>query len=270
MTPEEYQKLDALGLAELVKKKEVSPAELLDCSLAMINERQSGMNAVSLYNTEIGKQKVNQVREGLFQGVPFLVKGLLPYPGLTTTMGSRLFAEYIPPAGSEYTRRIDESGLVTFGNTTCSEFGLLGSTETLLHGITQNPWHQDYSAAGSSGGSAAAVASGIVPMAHASDGGGSIRIPASVCGLFGFKPSAGRTVLSTDMSNSFVELVSDHCVSKSVRDSAALLSITEQKEPQAKFPPIGFCCQEPTHRKLRIGVYTNSLMGEEADTEVLN
>ncbi len=263
----EYRKLDALGIAEMVKKKEVSPIELLDCALNMIAETQSSINAVAYYKEEMGKSKAEQAGSGLFQGVPFLVKEHLAYPGLETTMGSRLFAKNIPQIESEYTRRIDESGLVTFGNTTASEFGLLGSTETLLHGKTLNPWNTDYSAAGSSGGSAAAVASGIVPMAHATDGGGSIRNPASVCGLFGFKPSKGRTVPSMDYANVYTDLLSDHCITKTVRDSAAFLSITEQKGPETTFPPVGFC-QYPKKEKLRIGVYTKTLMGHEADAEV--
>lgn len=268
MAQDEYRKLDALGMAELVKKKEVSPTELLDCAIEMIAKTQSTINAVACYAPEMGKRKAQQTGSGLFQGVPFLVKELLSYPGLKTTMGSRLFAGNIPQAGSEYTKRIDQSGFVTFGNTTGSEFGLLGSTETFLHGKTKNPWNLEYSAAGSSGGSAAAVASGIVPMAHASDAGGSIRIPSSVCGLFGFKPSAGRSVPSMERTSSFADLISEHCITKTVRDSAAFLSITEQKGPGAAFPPLGFC-QKPKKKKLRIGVYTKALMGHEADAEVL-
>ncbi len=267
MTHNEYRRLDALGMAELVKKNEIHPTELLDCALNMIAKTQNCVNAVASYEAELGKQKAQQTGSGLFQGVPFLVKELLAYPGLKSAMGSRLFADYVP-AGSEYTQCIDNSGLVTFGNTPCSEFGLLGSTETFLHGKTKNPWNLEYSAAGSSGGSAAAVASGIVPMAHASDGGGSVRVPSSVCGLFGFKPSKGRCVPSMEATNSFADLCSEHCISKTVRDSAAFLSITEQKGPKAAFKPVGYC-QPLEEKKLRIGVYTKALMGHEADNEVI-
>lgn len=269
MKLKEYRTLDALGMAEMVLNKQVSPRELLDCALEMISKTQDELNAVANFDAELAKKTEQKHQAGLFTGVPFLVKELLPYPGLTTAMGSKLFAKYIPPAGSEYTNRIDESGLLTFGNTTSSEMGLLGSTETHVHGITRNPWNQAYSAAGSSGGSAAAVASGIVPMAHANDGGGSIRIPASVCGLFGFKPSAGRCVATAENMGPFADLVSDHCISRSVRDSAAFLSITEKKGADARFEPLGFY-KGRDRKGLRIGVYTKSLMGREADEEIKN
>jgi amidase len=263
----EYRTLDALGMAEMVSNKQVSPRELLGCALEMISKTQDKINAVANFDAEIAEKTGQKHQAGLFAGVPFLVKELLPYPGLTTAMGSKLFAKYVPPSGSEYTNRIDESGLLTFGNTTCSEMGLLGSTETRVHGITRNPWNQAYSAAGSSGGSAAAVASGIVPMAHANDGGGSIRVPASVCGLFGFKPSAGRCVATAEGMGPFADLVSDHCISKTVRDSAAFLSITEKKGVDARFEPLGFYKGHDT-KGLRIGVYTKTLMGREADDDI--
>lgn len=267
MKLQEYRTLDALGMAEMVSNKQVSPRELLLCALDMISKTQDELNAVANFDVDIAEKTEQKDQLGLFMGVPFLVKEILSYPGLTTAMGSKLFAKYVPPAGSEYTKRIDQSGLVTFGNTTSSEMGLLGSTETHVHGITLNPWNQAYSAAGSSGGSAAAVASGIVPMAHANDGGGSIRIPASVCGLFGFKPSAGRCIATVENMGPFADLVSDHCISKSVRDSAAFLSITEKRGTDARFEPLGFYKGRDI-RGLRIGLYTKSLMGREADEDV--
>lgn len=266
----EYQQFDALGLADLVKRNEVSPAELLHVAAGLAEQTQDSLNAVAYTDTEHAKRNSELGRNGIFYGVPFLVKELLPYHGLPMTMGSRLFATHVPEAVPEFSRRIAESGLMTFGNTTSSEFGLLGSTETLLHGATLNPWDRSLSAAGSSGGSAAAVAAGIVPMAHANDAGGSIRIPASVCGLFGLMPSAGRCVPAMETGGPFAELISDHCISKSVRDSAAFLSITEDKgspERKPRFPPVGMI-REHHLPPLRIGVYTRSIMGEEADPEV--
>lgn len=267
----EYQQYDALGLANLVRNKEVAPKELLQTALTLVEKTQGSINSIAYTDAQLGEQNTKSDGEGIFHGVPFLVKELLSYPGLPTAMGSRMFVNNAPSTGSEYSRRIDASGLVTFGNTTSSEFGLLGSTETILHGITRNPWNPDFSAAGSSGGSAAAVAAGIVPMAHASDGGGSIRIPASVCGLFGLMPSAGRCVPAMDNGGPFGDLVIEHCISKSVRDSAAFLSVTEDKGTQSrspKFAPIGEVT-EIDPRPLRIGVYTTSLMGTEADPEVV-
>ena len=271
MKIDEYQQYDALGLAEQVRKKEVTPTELLQTALALVQRTQGSINAIAHVDAKVGERNANKNGAGIFRGVPFLIKELLPYPGLPAAMGSRMFASHVPEAGSEYTGRIDASGLVTFGNTTSSEFGLLGSTETLLHGVTRNPWNPDFSAAGSSGGSAAAVAAGIVPMAHASDGGGSTRIPASVCGLFGLMPSAGRCVPAMENGGAFADLVIDHCVSKTVRDSAAFLSVTEDKgtpSRKPKFTPIGEV-METKPGPLRIGVYTRSLMGTEADPEVI-
>jgi len=272
MNTTEYRQYDALGLAELVRSKEVTPLELLHAALTLTEETQSTINAVAHVNAYVGENNVNRPGAGIFYGVPFLIKELLAYPGLVTAMGSRLFAKYVPEVGSDYTRQIDGSGLVTFGNTTSSEFGLLGSTETLLHGATHNPRSHEYAAAGSSGGSAAAVAAGIVPMAHASDGGGSIRIPASVCGLFGFMPTPGRCVPALDAGGPYGNLVVDHCISKTVRDSAAFLSVTEDKGTptrQSKFPPLGFI-KHSKQKKLRIGFYTTTLLGNAAVAEVVD
>jgi amidase len=268
MTLEEYRKFDALGLAELVVKKEITPDDLMACALEMTALTKDSINAVAYYDSALGEKKAKKPVKGLFQGVPFLVKDLLMYPGLRSSMGSRLFSQNFVKTGSAYTKKIDSSGLMTFGNTTTSEFGLTGSTETILNGITKNPWDPAYSAAGSSGGSAAAVSSGIVPMAHASDGGGSIRYPASVCGLFGFKPSKDRCAPSMEIENILSQINSEHCITKTVRDSAAFLSVTEQNGRDAIFPPIGFI-REPDNRCLRIGIYTKTLSGQNPDQEVL-
>jgi amidase len=171
-------------------------------------------------------------------------------------MGSRLFARNLASHPTPYSDRLDDAGLIVIGKTTTSEFGLLGSTETILEGVTHNPWDPTRSAGGSSGGSAAAVASRMVPVAHASDGGGSIRIPAAMNGLFGFMPGSGRVVATAP--DNMHGLLIDHCVSWSVRDSALLLSLTEQGEGPA--PPIGFVTG-PSTTRLRIGVYTRTLMG---------
>jgi amidase len=191
-----------------------------------------------------------------------LLKDLIAYPGLRWSMGSRLFARNVGAEGSPFTARLDAAGLLTVGKTTTSEFGLLGSTETLLEGVTHNPWNLAYSAAGSSGGAAAAVEAGVVPLAHASDGGGSIRIPASVCGLFGLKPSARRCVPTSAMATAFEALVAEHCVSRSVRDSALFLAVTEARGADAAYPPVGYV-RAPSSQRLRIGTWTRTLMGTE-------
>ncbi len=137
LSPKEHCRYDALGLAELVRNKEVTPQELLQAALALTEETQGSINAIAHVNAQVGEINITKPASGIFDGVPFLVKELLAYPGLTTAMGSRLFATHVPEDGSGYSHRIDASGLITFGNTTSSEFGLLGSTETLLHGGTR-------------------------------------------------------------------------------------------------------------------------------------
>lgn len=262
----EYRGLDALGMARLVKDGEVTARELMGCALSQVTAQRNPINAVAFVDEARALERAARATEGPFQGVPFLVKELLNYPGLRAGMGSRLFEQHIPTESSAYTQRLDDAGLVVFGNSTSSEFGLLGSTESMSHGPTRNPWNPAYSAGGSSGGSAAAVATGVVPLAHASDGGGSIRVPASLCGLFGFMPSAGRCV-SAGNRGTLAELLGEHCVSRSVRDSAALLAATEATGAEARYQPIGFC-HEPGMRRLRIGYYTRTLVGARPEPEV--
>lgn len=257
-------RLDGVAQAELVKTGELSAAELLEAA----QERWSLLNplihAVVSTNFEAATARARAVASGSspLAGVPFLLKDLLAYPGLRWSMGSRLFAHNQAPGGSPFTHALDRAGLVTFGKTASSELGLLGSTETLLEGVTHNPWDLSLSAAGSSGGAAAAVAAGLVPVAHASDGGGSIRVPASVCGLFGFKPSRGRCVAAGE-AGEMSGLLSDLSVSRTVRDTAAILSITEAPGPTAVGLVTG-----PSRRRLRIGAWSNSLMGTQPDPEV--
>jgi len=257
--------LDAVGQAELVRSGAVSALELVDAAIERIEKLEPVVHALASADFDAARKKAQARPAGPLGGVPFLIKDLLAYPGHKHTFGSRLFRENVAQAGSPYSDRFDAAGLVTLGKTTTSEFGLLGSTETRLAGITRNPWDLGRSAMGSSGGSAAAVASGMVPMAHASDGGGSIRIPASACGLFGFKPGRRRSV-TTGYLDPF-ELLVEHCVSRTVRDSALLLSLTEDLDGPAGLPRIGYV-DRPLDRRLRIGVYTTTLLGRGPDADV--
>lgn len=250
-------KLDAVGQADLVCKGIVSAKELLDAAIARIAQLDPAIHAIASTDFEKAQQQAERTPNGALFGVPFLIKDLLPYPGLPCQMGSRLFRGHVPSEDSDYTRKLSASGLNTIGKSTTSELGLLGSTETLRHGITHNPWNLALSATGSSGGSAAAVASGMVPIAHANDGGGSIRIPASACGLFGLKPSRGRCA-KTGVAMAY-DLLSEGCLSRSVRDSALFLSLTEADAPQLG-PKLGFV-RSPIDRPLRIGFYDQTLMG---------
>ncbi len=189
----EYTDHDALGLAALVRAREVSPHELLDAALKACEAREE-LNAVPHVLEEQARAAIDAgLPEGPFTGVPFALKDLwTAWAGTPTTNGSRLFADAVSNHDDELVRRYRAAGLVLFAKTSTAELGLMPSTEPALYGPVLNPHDQSRSAGGSSGGAAAAVASGILPMAHASDGGGSIRIPAAWCGLFGLKPTRAR------------------------------------------------------------------------------
>ncbi len=260
----DFSQLDAVAQAGLVARGEVSALELVESAIRRIEALEPKIHALASHDFAAARARAAQRPSGPLGGVPFLVKDLLMYPGQRCAMGSRLFRSNIANQGSPYTERLDAAGLITLGKSTTSEFGLLGSTETLLEGVTRNPWDLSRSATGSSGGAAAAVASGMVPVAHASDGGGSIRIPAAVCGLFGFLPGRGRLV-SAGAAMPF-DLLRDHCVSRSVRDSALLLSLTEERSGSAG-PPVGYV-ERPLTRRLRIGFYSRTIMGEAPAPEV--
>ena len=189
----EYGRYDAVGLADLVRKKEISPRELLQEALERCDRVNPKLNAV-IYRMDGAAEKAAAAidRAQPFAGVPFLAKDIGPaLAGAPLTSGSRLFANYVPREDGEIVARFKRAGLVIFGKTNVPEFGLVPFTESELFGPCRNPWDTGRTPGGSSGGSAAAVAAGIVPMAHGNDGGGSIRIPASCCGLFGLKPSRG-------------------------------------------------------------------------------
>lgn len=247
--------VDAMGQAARVARKEVSARELFDECIARLEALNPLLRAV----VTIADERPRIVTSGPFAGVPFLVKDATPWPGLRWSLGARLFATNVAHQQTPYAARLAQSGLVCVGKSAASELGLLASTESLLEGVTHNPWDLAFSPGGSSGGSAAAVAAGLVPLAHANDGGGSIRIPASSCGVFGFKPSRGRTVPSSLGASDFEAMTSDHCITRSVRDSALFLSITEDT---AASTPVGFV-RAPIARPLRIATWTRSMMGDE-------
>jgi amidase len=216
--------MDATDQAALVRGGEVSATELLDAALERIESVDPSLNAVIIRWFDIARDAATQLPDGPFRGVPFLLKDLWAhYAGQPLTNGCRALKEALPisPTDTTLVARFRKSGLNIAGRTNSPEFGSLPTTEPLAWGPTRNPWNLDHSPGGSSGGSGAAVAAGMVPFAHASDGGGSIRIPASCCGLVGLKPSQGRITLGPfrDESNLGVEL----CLSRTVRDTAALL-----------------------------------------------
>jgi len=242
--------LDATARAEWLQRREISPNELLEATIARIETLNPRLNAIVTPLYERARSEARApLPEGPFRGVPYALKDLVDLKGTRRTAGSRLLAQNISQDSSEIVKRSVAAGLVIVGKTNTPEFALNGSTEPQLFGPSRNPWDTTRSAGGSSGGAAVAVASGMVPIAHASDGGGSIRIPASCCGLFGLKPSRGRMwgSLATDAG-------AEHCLSRSVRDSARLFMWNQRQDPQAPLKPAAVL--EPDERRLKIGFST--------------
>ncbi len=233
----EYDRYDGLGLAELVRKGEVAPSDLCEEAIRRIEQVNPKVNAVITRMYDIARNAVQAgVPEGPFAGVPFLLKDIIDdYAGVPLTMGSRAFRNYVPAQDSEMVVRFKKSGVVILGKTNVPELGLLPVTEPELHGPTRNPWNTDHTPGGSSGGSAAAVASGMVPLAAGNDGGGSIRIPASCCGLFGLKPTRGRNPLGPNVGELWQGAVVSHVITRSVRDSAAMLDATQGPDAGAPY-----------------------------------
>ncbi|MEC7565289.1 MAG: amidase [Planctomycetota bacterium] len=224
---DEYSQFDAVGLAKLIRRRKVTPLELLQTALAQAASINPALNAIAATMAKQAKQTISQgLPDGYLRGVPFLVKDLsFSMKGIESSMGSKLFQGRKSTADSTAITRYRRAGLVLFARTQVPELGLLPTTESTFAGITRNPYDLNRTAGGSSGGSACAVAAGIAPIASASDGGGSIRIPASCCGLFGLKPTRARTPIGPEAFESWGGLAVLHAITRSVRDSAALLDI---------------------------------------------
>ena len=232
MNKNEYSALDGLGLAQLIQQGDVTASEALETAQSLLEEKNSSLNAMVLpMNTEATQTIEAGLPNGSFTGVPFALKDLgMQYKGVVTSNGSRLFQDNVATHDSTLVQRYKAAGLVICGKSNTPEFGLATTTEPALFGPTHNPWRHGYSSGGSSGGASALVAAGILPMAHASDGGGSIRIPASCCGLVGLKPTRGRVPLGPAQLEGWGGLSTTHAITKSVRDSAALLDISAGPE----------------------------------------
>ena len=235
----EYARHDAVGLAELVRKREVSAAEVLEAAIARAEQVNPAINAVVLKHYELAREAVRAgLPAGPLAGAPMLLKDLgVQLRGTVTSNGSAFFRDAVADYDSTLVSRYRAAGLVIFGKSASPELGQTATTESKLWGLTRNPWNREYSAGGSSGGAAAAVAAGILPAAHASDGGGSIRIPATHCGLFGLKPSRGRTPYGPKSIESWMGLSTMHAITRSVRDCAVLLDIAQGPEPGSRVVP---------------------------------
>lgn len=277
LTGIDYHQQDAMGLADLVRTGQVSASELLEEAIGRAIVQDKRLNFLAQEMFDYGRKQIAQgLPEGPFKGVPFLEKDLnMHIAGVRSGQGSRLFDGYIASVTSELVKRHEAAGLVIFGKTTTPEFGLTGTTESIAEGATRNPWNLAYSSGGSSGGASAAVASGVVPMAHASDGGGSIRIPASACGLFGLKPSRGRIPLGPGRTEGWGGMSTNGAVSRSVRDTAALLDATHGPEPGSRYtapnPSGTFLSQvKKSPGKLKIALMLDPISGTAVDPEVIH
>ena len=233
----ELGEYDALGLAELVRTKQVSAKELLDTAVARAEAVQPDLNCFSALYADLAERQLTKMPEDApFAGVPFITKDLaVAIEGAPLTNGSISWKGFEAPGDSTLTKRYRDAGLVLFGQTTSPEFGLTTTTESTLYGQTKNPWDVTRTSGGSSGGASAAVAAGVVPLAQASDGGGSIRIPAACTGLFGMKPSRGRVPMGPSRTEGWNGLSTTHAVSRTVRDNAALLDASHGPEIGSRY-----------------------------------
>jgi amidase len=270
----EYGNYDGLGLADLVRRKEVKPAELAALALAAYNQCNPELNAViSLIIERSDQVRETQLPDGPFRGVPFLIKDLVIHAaGIPSDSGSRLFENMVFPHDTELMARFKKAGLVTIGRTNTPELGINVTTEPVRHGPSKNPWDTRKSTGGSSGGSAAAVAARMVPWAHANDGGGSIRIPASACGLVGLKPTRGRVSLGPDFGEAALGTAIEHVVTRTVRDCAAMLDAIQGAavgDPYTISPPARSYLAEVTipPGKLRIAFTTTAWNGVKSNPD---
>ena len=259
---------DAVETAAQIKAGKVSATEVVTASIDKALKLQPKLNflVASDFDRALAKAKAGG-QTGPFAGVPFLIKDLNPYAGLPTRSGSRSGLP-LPPERRQppYIDSFDRAGLIVIGKSATPEFGFLPTTEPSAFGPTRNPWDSSRSSGGSSGGAGVAVAAGVIPIAHANDGGGSIRIPASCCGVFGLKPSRAR-MIGTREDREITDLGVEHILSRSIRDSAVMFAGSEDVGPGAQHPPVGLVTQ-PLKRRLRVGLLIEGGAGHAPSPEV--
>ncbi len=273
-----YQDYDGLGMGELVRNKDVTPLELVDAAISRIEKHNPALNAVIFSAFDQARDEAkNGVANGPFAGVPFLLKDIMgDREGWPTTQGTRFMQGIPAPVTSTLTQRFMNAGCIPLGKTNVPEIGSMPVTESIAYGPCRNPWNPDYTPGGSSGGSASMVAAGCVPLAHANDGGGSIRIPAASSGLVGLKPSRQRNPKGPIVGDAMSGLAEEHVVSRTVRDTAAMLDCTAGPEvgdpyfapPQAE----SYLKESQTDPgSLKIGMFTNNMRtGEPVDAQMVS
>ena len=281
LTLSEYMDMDAVTLARGIRSKEFSCAEVTACAIQRAQNTNPAINAIVTENYDHASEQARRIDvdsslldKSQLAGLPFLIKDLSMVKGLRAGFGSRLFDHYIAHRSSNIVQKYLDAGLVIIGTTNTPEKGLTITTEPLANGACRNPWNIEYSSGGSSGGAAAAVAAAVIPVAHATDGGGSIRIPASVCGLFGLKPSRGLTTIENTLEESWSGMSVGHVVSQTVGDSTAFLDLIRIDEPNLyAMPPSPRSFYEAIKQEpgeLRIAVQLAQPMDQPLDKDCID
>ncbi|MBN1365805.1 MAG: amidase [Syntrophaceae bacterium] len=266
-TDDALGKIDAVGIAEKIAKKEISAAEVIEASIARANKVNSELNAIVTETFDRAREQVKKNISGTFAGVPTFVKDTDDIEGVPTLWGSRAVPHKPVRKSKRFIKQFFSLGLVCLGKSALPEFGLTATTEPFSSGVTRNPWNTDYSTGGSSGGSAALVAAGVVPIAHGNDGGGSIRIPAACCGLVGLKPSRGRLERMEGSNLLPVDILYQGVLTRTVRDTAAFYAGAEKYRRNQKLPEIGLV-QHPGKKRLRIAHFTDTPYGNACHPEL--
>lgn len=281
LTNSEYLNLDAMDLACGLKNKDFTCSEVMHAAVSRARDVNPRLNAINVENFEQATALAQafdkdpaSMHQSPLAGLPFLIKDLSPAKGLANSFGSNLFKDHIAPNNSNIVRRYLDAGLIIMGKTNTPEWGLTLTTEPIANGATRNPWNLSYSTGGSSGGAAAAVAAGILPVAHATDGGGSIRIPAANCGLVGLKPSRGLTAIENEIGACWSGMSVGHVVSQTVRDSAAFLDVITLTSPHLfPMPKRSGSFTENLKDglgKLKIGLQLQHPLGQETHADCLD
>ncbi len=258
--------LDAVGVAAAISSGQISAREAAEAAIARVEQVNPAINGVQLRDFERGLEQADHPAAGVFSGVPTFVKDNTDVAGLPSDQGSLAVKARPAPVNAPFTEQFLSAGFTVLGKSTMPEFGFNASTEYETLPPTRNPWNTNYSAGASSGGSAALVAAGVVPIAHANDGGGSIRIPVAACGLVGLKPTRGRVVAAAEGAKMPVDIVSNGVVSRSVRDTAHFMAATQAYLPAKGMPELGLV-EGPADRRLRIGLIFDSVTGVPTDDE---
>jgi amidase len=258
--------LDAVGVAASIRSGDISAREATEAAIARIERVDPTLNALVVRDFERALDQASSPGPGVFSGVPTVVKDNTDVAGLPTRHGAESVPARDAKTDAAFTTQLRSTGIVILGKSTMPEFGWSASTEFENSPPTRNPWNPEYSSGASSGGSAALVASGAVPIAHANDGGGSIRIPAAACGLVGLKPTRGRVADAAEAASLPINILSNGVVTRTVRDTAHFMSGAEAYEPATGMPPIGLV-EGPSDRRLRIGLVLDSVTDTPTDDE---